>query len=516
MSAFFSLWLLFFILQDHFCDAKDPTPAKLKVLYNSLDPHSIPQHLALYELYPNTKEGQQALQDAYSLLAGRSTFLNEAIPLPSSFSYSIDALIGLVNKNSDSHHVELTKAELACVDRLASRLPNRKLPGYRIQSEEELLKLKPSEIDLAHGILISQFGSSQPAFSQIRSYEAAIDLMALQILTRISLTDSPKAKVRALNHFIFEEIGFRFPPHSSYSKEIDHYTFLPSVLDSRRGVCLGVSILYICLAQRLNLDLEIVTPPGHIFVRWHEGDETINIETTARGIHLKDEDYLGMDTLALQQRNVKETIGMAYFNQASVFWERDDYDKAMESYRKAQLFLPDDKQLIELMGYISLLQGDEKQGKMFLQQIRDHIPDHAVSKNSIAEDYLSGNVGSDAIKAIFKHVDETRLSLLEKRQELERILQKYPKFREGLFSLAGIWLQLHRTGEALEVLERYHEIDQNNATIEYYLAALYAERTDYNNAWKHFRLSEALVKRRGHEPKALSTFRQELASLCPE
>ena len=74
---------------------------------------------------------------------------------------------------------------------------------------------------------------------------------------------------------------FRFPPHSLYAKDIDVYTFLPSVLDSRRGVCLGVSILYLCLAQRLDLPLEAMTPPGHIYVRY---GEDLNIETTARGI----------------------------------------------------------------------------------------------------------------------------------------------------------------------------------------------------------------------------------------
>src|ERR1700761_5200171 len=127
---------------------------------------------------------------------------------------------------------------------------------------------------------------------KIRSYEALIDLMALQILTRITFEDPPAKKIRAINHFIFEEMGFRFPPHSSHAKDIDLYTFLPSVLDSRRGVCLGVSILYISLAQRLKLDLQMVTPPGHIFVCWRQGKEVINIETTARGIHIPDEKYL--------------------------------------------------------------------------------------------------------------------------------------------------------------------------------------------------------------------------------
>src|SRR6202044_1243325 len=126
-----------------------------------------------------------------------------------------------------------------------------------------------------------------------------------------TLNATPQQKIDAINSFIFEEMGFRFPPHSRYAKDIDIYTFLPSVLDSRRGVCLGVSILYLCLAQRLGLNLEMITPPGHIYIRYHEGENIINIETTCRGIHMDSEDYLGINTRCLQMRNIKEVIGLA-------------------------------------------------------------------------------------------------------------------------------------------------------------------------------------------------------------
>ena len=95
-------------------------------------------------------------------------------------------------------------------------------------------------------------------------------------------------------------------------------------------------------------------------------------------------------------------------------------------------------------------------------------------------------------------------------------MQKYPRFRDGIFSLAGTWLQLHRAGEALEALQRYHDIDPTNAPVEYYLAALYAERLDFNQAWEHFRNAELIAQKREHKPKALLDLRQELAERCPE
>lgn len=497
--------------------AQEYSPAKLRTLYNGLDPTSIAQHLAFYDLYPNTPEGQQALQDAYKLLSGGAQQINSrAMMLPTTLSTSIHAIVGLVNKYPGDKEITLNDTELWQIEQLANRLPNRRLSGFHVSSESQVKALPPEQIDLARGILLSQLGSDPDAFRKIRSYEAAIDLMALQILTKVGLNDSPKAKIRAMNQFIFEEMGFRFPPHSTFAKDVDLYTFLPSVLDSRRGVCLGVSILYICLAQRLNLDLEIVTPPGHIFVRWHKGDQEINIETTARGINLPNEEYLGVDTRKLQQRNIKETIGMAHYNQASIYWERQDYDKAIAAYAKAKPYLPDDKQLMTLMGYAYLLRGDEEEGSALLKQVIGFLPDDAVSKETLAEDYFAGNVGVEGIRAVFMRVNETRESLVAKKNALEEVLKKNPRFREGIFSLAGTWLQLHRAGEALEMLQQYHDVDADNAPVEYYLAALYAERLDYNKAWKHFRNAESLTRQREHDPKALLELKQELTERCPE
>ncbi|MEI8124241.1 MAG: transglutaminase family protein [Parachlamydiaceae bacterium] len=497
-------------------NSQEVSPIRLRALYNSLDPKSVAQHLAFYELYPQTSEGQQAVRDAYTLLSGTLVNSSQTPSLPPTLVSSIQAIIGLVNKHPGDAGIELNDRELQQIEQLACRLPNRFLAGFSALSEDDVMALHPAQIDLARGILLSQLGNSPDAMRKIRSYEAAIDLMALQILTRVGLYDTPKTKIRAINQYIFEEMGFRFPPHSSYAKDIDLYTFLPSVLDSRRGVCLGVSILYICLAQRLNLDLEIVTPPGHIFVRWIGDHEEVNIETTARGVNIPTEEYLGVDTRKLQKRNIKETIGMAHFNQASIYWERQDYDKALASYLKAQPYLIGDKQLTTLMGYAYLLRGDEEKARFLLKQVVDYLPDHAVSKDTVAEDYFNGVVGIDGIRATFLHVDENRETLVAKRKALEEALQKYPRFRDGIFSLAGTWLQLHRAGEALEALQRYHDIDPTNAPVEYYLAALYAERLDFNQAWEHFRNAELIAQKREHKPKALLDLRQELAERCPE
>ena len=49
------------------------------------------------------------------------------------------------------------------------------------------------------------------ARQKVESYEANIDLMALQILARLPDHPAPAQIIRAINDYIFEEMRFRFP-----------------------------------------------------------------------------------------------------------------------------------------------------------------------------------------------------------------------------------------------------------------------------------------------------------------
>jgi tetratricopeptide (TPR) repeat protein len=397
--------------------------------------------------------------------------------------------------------------------KLSQRLHHYSLKGHQVWSEQEVLALQLNEIDIARGLFLSQFGSDR---LRIESYEALIDLMALQILARLQKNASPEEKITAINTFIFDEMGFRFPPHSLYAKDIDLYTFLPSVLDSHRGVCLGVSILYLCLAQRLALPLEMITPPGHIYVRYAEGDKIINIETTARGIHVDSNEYLSVNTRSLQKRTIKEVIGMTHFNQASVYWQNGKYEKALHAYQKAEPYMKGDPLLKELMGYILMLTGHQEEGEKLIRAIKDVIPDYAITKSTIAEDYLKGVVDAKGISVIFNRIDEDRQSVLTKKQALEEVLERYPHFRSGILNLAVTWLQLHRTGEALDVLQRFQVLDQSDPEVHYYLSVLYAQRRDFLHAWYHLQQAEAITRAHNHFPKTLRELRRELLNYCPE
>lgn len=494
--------------------AEQTSARSLKALYSSLDPLSVTQHLAFHELYPETKEGELAMMRAWNLLSGGTLAREEtATQLP---KLDIQAIISLITRQSFDPPVKLTEDQLELISKISINLCNRKLKGHDVWSKDEVLALSPDEVDIARGLLILQFDEAANLQQEVRQYEASIDLMALQIAARLSQDASNEDKVREINRFIFQEMQFRFPPHSLYANDIDLYTFLPSVLDSRQGVCLGVSILYLSLAQRLNLPLEIITPPGHIYVRYNNGVKIINIETTSRGIDLPSEVYLGINTRKLQKRNIKEVIGLGLMNQAAVFWSKQEFATTVALYEKAKLFLPNDPLLKMFLGFNYLFVGKSNEGTSLLREIRNITFDEAVSKETIPDDYLSGKIDANGIKAVFLPVDETRISIVKKQKELKQILKSYPQYKAGLMQLATTWLQLGRSSEAKEILERYHKIDPHNSTVEYYLAILCIERFDYNHAWSYLKQAESLVQSRHHTPKALASVRESLRRISPE
>lgn len=492
-------------------EAYTAPPNRVKMLYTALSPLSLQQHLALYELYPDCPEGQKAFAEGWSLIAGED--LNSMV-LPS--CQIADAIVSMVNKQPNSCFPELSDQQLQQIERLGKGLPNRQLKGFEASSEEIVLSLQPSEIDLARALFISQFGNTPKALRDVRCYEAMVDLIALQIRAQFPKNATHREKIDAINHYIFIEQGFRFPPQSIYAKEIDLYTFLPSVLDCRQGVCLGISLLYLSLAQRLDLPLEIITPPGHIYVRYADGNEMINIETTARGVHFDTETYYGIDTFALAPRTIKEAIGMAHFNQASLHLQTNDFQKALDAYEIALKYIPDDRQIHELMGYCLVLTGNMERGRLFLQRSIAITEPGSIPSCRAADDYLQSAVGDDGLKVLFQPVDETRSSIIAKQQALQLIVNKYPRFRDGLFALATTWIQLHRLNEAMAILQRYHELDPTDPKVEYYLAQLHMERFNYPSSWKHLRNAEALVFAYTPKSKILTELRKALSAKAKE
>lgn len=464
-------------------------------VFHALDPFSLQQNLAFYELYPDTQEGKEALKRA-SLLIGAdidsTVLLKEAIN-PFGRSRCLDA------------------EKIKKIETLAAHFPNRKLEGYFVTTEEEILNLETEEVDLGKALILSQTQSLEKA----QEYSALLDLMAMQIEAKFAKNCSTREKIEVMNQFVFETMHFRFPPHALFAKNVDQYTFLADVMDDHLGVCLGVSTLILALSQRLGIPLESITPPGHIYVRYRDDQGTVVIETTARGVDMPEEKYLSIHTHQLFPRTIKEVIGMAHFNEASIFLQEADYEKAKLAYRKAAQYMKDDALLEELLGLTLCFSNEEEEGKKHLKKAVELINPFSTQKRNLAEDYLLGVVDQKGIEAVILHVDENSETVEKKKDALLQTLEKSPKFREGLHQLGVAWVMLKKNKKAIETFEKLHEIDATDPVVCYYLTILHGQRRDFKKSWDYLDKTLHLLRPYNVEPKAIKELRQELMQVSP-
>jgi regulator of sirC expression with transglutaminase-like and TPR domain len=93
---------------------------------------------------------------------------------------------------------------------------------------------------------------------------ARIDALAERLRRRIPADAAAVQRLRFLNRYYFEELGF--------AGNINHYddpanSSLPVVLESRRGIPLTLALIYIELATQIGLRAQGVSFPGHFLVK---------------------------------------------------------------------------------------------------------------------------------------------------------------------------------------------------------------------------------------------------------
>lgn len=85
---------------------------------------------------------------------------------------------------------------------------------------------------------------------------------------------------RTLNRVLFHEFGFRGAEGDFYNPE---NSFLPRVIERRRGIPISLSILYLLLAARIGLELEPIALPGRFMVGCFLDAEPFYIDVYAGG-----------------------------------------------------------------------------------------------------------------------------------------------------------------------------------------------------------------------------------------
>ena len=404
----------------------------------------------------------------------------------------------------------LSSESIDLIETISKDLPHKHLKGHLATTIEETKTLSPEEIDIARSVLLLNNFSLE----KIRSIESCLDILALQVLARLKENPTTFEKIEAINELLFFELGIRFPPESEGGEKTKSFSDVSTILFSRRGICLGASVTYLCLAQRLNLPLLIYTPPGHIFLAVEEEGKTRTIETTARGVHIPLEEYYGLTLKYLPKRSMKEVIGMVLFNNAASFLHEKKYAEACKLYEQASFF-EDSDELYTLLSLSYLLTDKGQKSQEVAVKERCRFRDHLFEKDILLDDLAEGRISKNGAEALILHTKDDEASIREEIEDLQQCQGTSPSSRAIPFHLAHAYLSLGKTKDALVLLENISSQEETKGSLHVLLASIYQERFLYDRAWKSMEKATAVYALSNGVPLSFVDFAIELHQAAP-
>ena len=373
-------------------------------------------------------------------------------------------------------------AFLLCISTIArceEPFANEDLPGLYARSIEQVLRLKPEEIDLATAALIVSEQWSEIVHG--RRYLQQLDDMAAEIRRRIRTKKNIATyeAVIVINEYLFDELGFKSVKEADNPDDL----FLHSVLDEKQGYCLSLSVLYLGLGERLGLDLYGVVVPGHFFVRYDDGRVRFNIETTSNGGTASDEHYIEKfnvvdetDGIYLRNLNKLETLGCFFNNLGNSYTEVGDINQALSALEIAVEINPSLSESRSNLGNIYLRKGMANEAIYQYRLALQSNPRDAKTHNNLGNAYSREKMVSAAIIEYLTAI------------ELD------PDFIDGYANLAAAYANQQMYGKAIGQLNYATTLEPEKATLYVQMGEIYRRMENYDEAI--FQYKKALRRKR--------------------
>ena len=104
----------------------------------------------------------------------------------------------------------------------------------------------------------------QEPHTDVQAVLAQVDDWLVRLRRRLSKDTDPIGKLRLVNRFFFEELGFAGNVNDYYAPE---NSFMHCVIETRRGIPISLAVLWLELAQGMGLNAQGVGFPGHFLVK---------------------------------------------------------------------------------------------------------------------------------------------------------------------------------------------------------------------------------------------------------
>ncbi len=138
--------------------------------------------------------------------------------------------------------------------------------------------MKQPEPDLERGIFLLALYRNPEL--DIAYYRGRLDEFAAQVRPRIEKARGYE-RAEVLAHFMCERLGF-IGNHEEYYDPANSY--INEVINRRTGIPISLSVVYMLLAERLNLPIFGVNMPAHFVVKYHDAGDEIYLDIFNGGV----------------------------------------------------------------------------------------------------------------------------------------------------------------------------------------------------------------------------------------
>jgi len=206
----------------------------------------------------------------------------------------------------------------------------------------------------------------------VKAYSAKIDRMVADVRILTGGRADPDYRIRALNTYLYKTIGVKYDLSDPHIERQEN-RYLNGILDTGKGSCVTMPLLYLAIAQRLGYPIYPVKAPDHIFLRYM--DPTLvqkNIEATGGGGYVSDEEYAAVLQVSGKSRKAGAYLKTATYRefladlivQNAISWAKQgDYRKAIRYMEKAIVATPRSADNYRSLGMAYLLYSKTLEGE---------------------------------------------------------------------------------------------------------------------------------------------------------
>ena len=132
--------------------------------------------------------------------------------------------------------------------------------------------------------LLASWGFPEVNMSE---YRKKLDNMAMDIKTQLLRIDPDLSRIGSLetinkiNDYLFFVKGYNGNPSNFYDPD---NSFLNRVIDTKLGIPISLSVIYILIARKINIPVTGVNLPGHFIVKYSKGDDEFFIDPFNKGV----------------------------------------------------------------------------------------------------------------------------------------------------------------------------------------------------------------------------------------